>query len=117
MSDLRPKPAMINLSGKEYGLLFTINAIDDIQDKFDAPISDIGELMQDYKKTYKVLRYLLTVLINEAIDDAENGEPHVTEKYIGRKLTPDNIPALQTAIFAAFSAGSPETDDPNAPSE
>jgi len=120
MSDLKPKATTIQLGDKEYGLLFTINAIDEIQDKFDCPISEIGELMQDYKKTFKIVRFLLTVLINEAIDDAERGEAHVDERFIGRKLTPDNISSMKIKVFSSFKSGLPaseETESPNVKSE
>lgn len=120
MSDLRPKPTKIELGGKEYGLLFDLNAIDEIQDRFDIPISQMPELMADERKAFKVLKTLLCVLINEAIDDAESGEPHVTEAFIGRKITVAEIPNMKNAIYASFSSGTPESEedeDPNAKSE
>ena len=119
MSDLRPKPTTITLGDKEYGMLFTLNAIDAIQDHFDIPISQLTGLMRDERKAYKVLRFLVATLINEAIDDSESGEPHVDEKYIGRKMTPANMGTLQSSILKAFSEGTPnsEDDSPNAASE
>ena len=119
MSDLKPKRTKIELGGKEYGLLFNLNAIDDIQDKFDISISNMADLMSDERKVFKVLKFLLATLINEAIDDDESGEPHVTESFIGRKITPAKIPELKNAIMAAFSEGTPksEDEDPNPQSE
>lgn len=120
MSDLRPKPRKIELGGKEFGLLFSINAIDDIQDHFDIPIASLIDLLRDERKIFKNLRYLLTVLINEAIDDEENGQPHVEERWVGRKITPENIHGLSESILQAFSEGSPEVEDeeiPNVKSE
>lgn len=118
MSDLRPKPPEIELGGKKYGVLFNLNAIDEIQDRFDIPISKLAELMQDERKVFKVLKTLLSILINEAIDDSESGEPHVDEKYVGRKITVADIPTLKDKVFIAFTAGMPEGDaDPNPQSE
>lgn len=119
MSDLRPKLTEIELGGKTYGLLFDLNAIDEIQDRFDIPISQLDDLMADERKVFKALKALLAVLINEAIDDAETGEPHVTEQFIGRKITPQNISLLKGKAFGAFLNGLPqvEEDDPNAKSE
>jgi len=119
MSDLRPKHTGITLSGKEYGLLFDLNAIDEIQDRFDISISQLGDLMKNERKTFKVLKVLLMVLINEAIDDSENGETHVTENFVGRKITVAEIPTLKDKIFAAFANGTPESDEesPNVKSE
>lgn len=119
MSDLRPRHTKIELGGKEYGMLFTLNVIDEIQDKFDIPISELGDLMADERKVFKVLKSLLAMLINEAIDDAETGEPHVTEAFVGRKITFAEISTLRDKVFASFADGLPqsEEDDPNAKSE
>ena len=55
---------------------FTLNAIDDIQDKFDISIENLTELFDNSKTNIKAIRYLLTVLINEGIDykNDETGE-------------------------------------------
>jgi hypothetical protein len=114
MSDMNPKPTPIKLGDKEYGLLFTINAIDDIQDHFDIAILDITELLNDPKKQIKAIRYLLTVLINEGIDwqnDHGGDEPHVDERYVGRLITAQNINYVVGSILAAFSSGAPESDE------
>ena len=113
MSDLRPKTPEIELGGEKYGVLFNLNAIDEIQDKFDIPISQLSELMYDERKVFKVLKSLIAILINEAIDDSESGEPHVDEKFVGRKITIADIPTLKDNVFSAFAMGMPEADDPN----
>lgn len=120
MSDLRPKHTTIELDGKEYGLLFNINAIDEIQDRFDIPISQLGELMADERKVFKFLKELLAILINEAIDDSESEEKHVTPQFVGRKIDVKEIKNLKGKIFEAFSSGLPkseEDDSPNVKSE
>jgi hypothetical protein len=119
MSDLRPKHPEIEIGGKKYGVLFNLNAIDEIQDRFDIPISKLADLMQDERKVFKVLKTLLAILVNEAIDDSENGEAHVDEKFIGRKITVADIPTLKDKVFSAFAAGMPqgEDEDPNPQSE
>ena len=101
MSDLQPKPTIINLGGKEYGLLFTINVIDAVQDKFDIAISQLADLMRDDRKTFKVLRFLLAEMINEAIDDAGNGEKHVDERAVLIEIaTHQTVSNLQSLVGA-----------------
>jgi hypothetical protein len=111
------------LGGQQYGLLFDLNAIDEIQDRFDIPISDIGDLMKDERKVFKVLKAMLTIMINEAIDD-ENEEIsptekehrlHVTERFIGRKIQAADIANLKDKVLTAFKDGTPEAEeeDPN----
>lgn len=122
MSELRPKHTTIKLGDKEYGLLFNLNAIDEIQERFDIPISELTDLLNDERKVFKVLKALVCILANEAIDDSETGEPHITEAFVGRKITIADIADLKGGVFAAFTSGMPartdeEETDPNEKSE
>lgn len=123
MSDLKPKGTKIKLGKNEYGMRFTINAIDDIQDKFDITIEDLTKLFKDSKKRFKNLKYLLSLLINEDIDcfKDETGEeiPHVDERYVGRHIDSNNMKDIMETILMTFTNGTPESDEeaPNAQSE
>ena len=102
---------------------FTINAIDDIQDKFEISIEDLTKLFQDNKTRFKNLKYLLALLINEDIDCVkdETGEetPHVDERFVGRHIDSNNMKDIMETILRAFTNGTPESDEetPNAQSE
>lgn len=127
MSDLKPKGRKIKLGGHEYGLRFTLNAIDDIQDHFDIPIQQLTELLKDEKSRVKNLRYLLTVLINEDIDcvndeliSSESKERllHLDERYVGRQINVGNVQEIMGQVIRSFSDGAPESEgeeeeDPN----
>jgi hypothetical protein len=118
MSDLRPKPVSVSIGGREYGLLFDLNAIDEIQDRLDISISQIGELLTGERRAYKAIKAILAVLINEAADAAGSPE-RVTEAQIGRMLTAADVPRAADAIVAAFTVSMPEPEedaDPNSPS-
>ncbi len=124
MSDMKTKGIKIQLGNEEYGLRFTLNVIDDIQEKFDISISQFGELFTEEKKSIAIMRYLLTILINEDIDCVadETGEPprkHVDERFVGRHIETKNLSEMMGPIFAAFSGSLPEKGDevPNARSE
>ena len=119
MSDLRPKPLKIEIGGKEYGLLFNLNAIDEIQDALDLPISEVYKAMNDERRVFKVLKTMLAVMINEAINDAESGEEHVTPEFVGRKIKVSDIKSMKEKAYKAFTDGMPdaEDDDPNGESE
>lgn len=120
MSDLQPKGTGVKLGEREYQLLFTLNAIDDIQSHFDIDISDIGELFQESKKSIPTLRYILTVLINEGIDAhndvSEEKWAKLDERYVGRQINSQNMREFMTAVFKSFSDSVPEgeEDTPNA---
>lgn len=115
MSDLKPTGEKITLGGKEYGMRFTLNAIDDIQEHFDVPIAQLADVLMDEKKQIKNIRYLLTLLINEDIDclndDADIKTPRIDEKYLGRHMDTTNMHELIGTILKVFSAGMPKPDD------
>lgn len=123
MSDLKPKGTKIKLGKNEYGMRFTINAIDDIQEHCDIAIEDLTKLFKDSKTRFKNLKYLLALLINEDIDCVkdETGEeiPHVDERFVGRHIDSNNMKGIMETILAAFTSGTPEGDEdsPNAQSE
>ena len=123
MSDLRPTGTKIRLGNKEYGLRFTLNAIDDLQEHFDIPIGKIDELLKDEKKQISTIRYIITLLINEDLDCIadESGikTQHLDERYVGRHIDMSNASGLVTSIYKSFTAGTPAGDeeDPNLTSE
>lgn len=114
MSDAKNKSGKIVLGGIEFDLIFTINVIDDLQDKFDISIEQLGDIMSGRDK-FKAIRYILTELINEGIDNSNyiSGDkvPHVTERQVGRWLNVNNIGMASECIFAAFTAGVPDGSD------
>ena len=84
---------------KERHLLYDLNAIDMIQERF-GDLTKIGEAMTG-KDGFKNLRFLLTVLLNEG-DDPENA---LTEREVGKLIHVGNLNAVKDAIFAAISVG------------
>jgi len=115
MSDLKPKGEKIKLGKNEYGMRFTLNAIDDIQDKFDIAIEELPELFKDSKTRFKNLKYLLALLINEDIDcmKDETGQeiPHVDERFVGRHINSNNMQEIMETILKTFTKGTPEVDE------
>lgn len=86
---------------KERHLLFSLNVLDELQDKAGG-----FDNLQQYlsgNDAFKNLRWLLTLLINEG---AEEGEPELTEKQVGRLIHAGNLMGLKNFILAAFSRGS-----------
>lgn len=94
---------------KERHLLFSLNAIDEMQDKFGG-FDRLDEVLSG-RDSIKNLRWLLTVLLNEG---AEEGEPELTEKQVGKLIHTGNFAEVKDAIFKAFSMGNSGTEDPPA---
>ena len=97
---------------KERHLLFSLNAIDEMQDKFGG--FDRLDTVLSGKDSIKNLRWLLTVLLNEGAEDDE--EP-LTEKQVGKLIHTGNFAEVKTAIFKAFSMGNNGTTEPPEPPE
>ena len=92
---------------KERHLLFSLNAIDEMQDKFGG--FDRLDKVLSGKDSIKNIRWLLTVLLNEG---AEEGEEELTEKQVGRLIHTGNFAEVKNAIFKAFSMGNNSTPEP-----
>lgn len=111
MSDLKPQGTPFTLGGVEYLLYFDINAIDDIQDRFDVSIEELPDLLQNNKHVFKAVKFILSVLINEGIDEFELDLKKVDERTIGRKLNTSNIKDATFKILEAFRAGTPKGEE------
>jgi hypothetical protein len=94
---------------KERHLLFSLNAIDEMQDKFGG--FDNLDTVLSGNESIKNLRWLLTLLLNEGAADDE--EP-LTEKQVGRLIHTGNFAEVKSAIFKAFSIGNNGTEEPPA---
>lgn len=94
---------------KERHLLFSLNAIDEMQDRFGG--FDRLDVVLAGKDSIKNLRWLLTLLLNEG---KEEGDAELTEKEVGRLIHTGNFTEVKSAIFKAFSMGNSGTDTPPA---
>lgn len=92
---------------KERHLLFSLNVIDEMQDKFGS-FDKLDEVLKG-KDSIKNLRWLLTLLVNEGADE---GEEPLTEKQIGKLIHTGNFGEVKTSIFKAFAIGNSGSDAP-----
>lgn len=95
----------ITLNGEEYGLLFSLNALDEMQERFGGYDKLHEVFNQNNKDWVKDTRWLFTLLINEArLAENENAEI-LSEQKVGRLINAGNLREIQQAIFAAFASG------------
>ena len=102
MSAIKDGRYPINIGGQERHLLFSLNALDEIQDQFGGYDKLDKVFNQENKDWIKNTKWLLALLINEG---AEEGEAEVTEKQVGRWIHTGNILEVQRAILKAFTVG------------
>lgn len=100
MSAIRDGRYPVELNGKEYNLLFSLNVLDEIQDRFGGYDKLDKAFDSNNPKMIKDLRWLLTLLINEGRTD---GEPELTEQQIGKLIHIGNLGNIKEAIFKAFA--------------
>ena len=101
----------ITLNGEEYGLLFSLNALDEMQERFGGYDKLHEVFNQDNKDWVKDTRWLFTLLINEArLAENENAET-LSEQKVGRLINAGNLREIQQAIFAAGTTGEKENNN------
>ena len=90
----------VELNGKTYYLLFSLNALDEMQDRFGGYDKLDKAFDQSNPTMIKDLRWLLTLIINEGM---EEGETPLTEQQVGKLIHIGNLPQIKDAIFSAFA--------------
>lgn len=118
MSELNPKGTPVRIGGEEHGLLFTLNAVDDIQDKMGMPIDDAIDCLSDYRKAWKACKTILCSLLNDETERRkhyrqEYGAKSYTEEEVGWMVTEGDKYEILAAILKAYGAAVPEDEDPN----
>lgn len=95
----------MTLKGKEYRLLFTLNALDEIQTKFGG-YDNLNEIFNQSNPDWvKDTKWLLTLLINEGLLEEDENAEIMEEQRVGRLIHVGNLAEVQRAIYASFAAG------------
>ena len=107
--------AYIETSKKTYPLVFNLNVMEEIQEKYGS-LEKWGELTQgDGEPKVKDLKNGVMAMINEAIDieNEENGtnEPMLNAKQVGRMMTEVGIATIVAKIQEITVASTKGEDD------
>ena len=95
----------MELKGKKYRLLFTLNALDEIQTRFGG-YDKLNEVFNQKNKDWvKDTKWLLTLLINEGLLEEDENAELLTETQVGRLIHVGNFKEVQRVIYASFAAG------------
>lgn len=105
MSAIKDGGYTVTIKGKEYRLLFTLNALDEIQTKFGG-YDELDKIFNQSNKDWiKDTKWLLTMLINEGLLEEDENAALFTEQQIGRMIHVGNLTEIQRAIYASFATG------------
>lgn len=84
---------------------FSLNALDEVQEKFGG-YDKLNEVFnKDNPNLFKDTRWLLTLLINEALLAEDENAQLLEEKRVGRLIHAGNLQEVQNAIFKSFYRG------------
>ena len=104
MSAIKDGRYPVELNGKIYHLLFSLNVLDEVQDRFGG-FDKLNQVFdQNNPKMMKDLKWLLTTLINEGMDE-DAGEKELTDRQVGKMIHLGNINEIKNAILGAFAYG------------
>lgn len=115
MSDLQPRGIPYTVGGVERNFLFTLAAVDEIQAKYDLPVSQVMAKLADDREVYDTIAVLATILINDEIRRTGKDEPEITEQDVKWLLDVPAADALVGVILRSYGYALPvqEEEDPN----
>lgn len=121
MSTFKPRGIAVVLNGEERHFLFTLNMIDQIEEKYDKSLIDVIEDVVNDNSSGHLLRDLVVMLLNDEADRNKRLQtgveyPAVTVEDVGDMIGLDNYYEVLKAFLNAYGISMPETeedDDPN----
>jgi hypothetical protein len=118
MNYLRVKGVPFTIAGKTYELAFSLNVMADIYDKYGSTTAFMKEFNAALKSpllSMSIFKWVLCVLVNDAIDEqnahAQEKTEKLTERQIGRLLRVKDYAELQQAVVAAWRQSMPESEE------
>lgn len=120
MSDLKPRGIPVKLAGVERKLLFTLNAIDAVESKYEEPILDVLEKMFKPETQNKTVKDIIIILLEDEEEREKYFHPDaemrkITEKEVGWEINALNRDDFALKIIQAYGLTMPkaEEEDPN----
>lgn len=121
MGKINQRGTSIEIGGVERHLLFTLSVIDELQEHYDKPVSEVLNLiMTDERQAYKCIGYITTVLLNDEIRRNNyyhhTEDPLLTEQEVGWMVDVQMASGdLLKAILKAYGISMAEDDEDDDP--
>ncbi len=116
MSDLRPEGIPVMIDGVERKILFTLNAVDSIQDRLGMSIDEAIDNLTVPRKANEVFKVMVSSLLNDEVERLDfKKQPHdlkkYTEKEAGWLITETNKYEMLGSILKAYGISLPEPEE------
>lgn len=120
MSDLRPRGVSLELGGEKRELLFTLNVMDDIQNRTGEPVFSTLQKLFEKEEMNGAVKLLLSSLLTDEAERKKWMDPKstlkpVSEKEAGWLVDVGNIGEAVTAILTAYRISMPEAEEDEEP--
>ena len=110
------------MNGEERHFLFTLNMIDQIEEKYDKPLMEVLEDVANDTGNGHLMRDIVVILLN---DEAERNKrmkasveySTVTEADVGDMIGLDNYYEVMKALLKAYGISMPEVDEDENPNQ
>ena len=111
MSALNPQGIPCTLAdGKEYHFIFSLNAIDEIEDSTGVTLRENIINLTDEKKNRQAIRDIVSALVND--ENGRSGDKtRITPQEAGYLVTLENMLAVTQAILEAYGISMPDKED------
>ena len=122
MGIFKPRGVAIVLNGEERHFIFTLNMIDQIEEKYDKPLMEVLEDVANDTGNGHLMRDIVVILLN---DEAERNKrmkasveySTVTEADVGDMIGLDNYYEVMKALLKAYGISMPEVDEDEDPNQ
>lgn len=111
MSALNPQGVPCTLAdGKEYRFIFSLNAIDDIEDSTQKTLRENIIDLTSEKTNRKAIRDIVAALVND--EAGRNGDKtRITPQEAGYLVTLENMLSVTQAVLEAYGVSMPDKED------
>ena len=117
MTDLRPRDGTaLTVGGIEWKVLFTWAVIDQLQEEYDLPISEVMNQLTDPRKMFSAAGHIITALLDDALYRTNGSEmKSPTFQQIMHVCDISQTNAIITALLRAYGLNMPEIDPDDEP--
>ena len=113
MSDLRPQGIEVEIGGQQRNFLFTLNVIDEVQEKCNMPLVDTMKSVVDVIDNNATNHEAITVfkVVVAALLNGDGSEEKLEAEEVGNLIHLGNYKAVAWKVLEAYGVSIPDPDE------